>query len=213
MNFYLHFKDQLNIVVPFYEQPELLIGINLDDEDTVEKILRKDDSIFDLFRHLINERQMLNLLKRYSLWDLESILNSYDGVYCYGCIENGISCKLEDAEKIINDCLDVLNCHYSNNGQRFNAQSIFNFMQKIVEKKKIAQLKKDLTKKRRTDFDKNRDALLLMMIEKDGLKCKTCFSIDNITIDHIIPLSKGGTDALENLQLLCRSCNSRKGDR
>ena len=35
----------------------------------------------------------------------------------------------------------------------------------------------------------------------------------NMTIDHIHPRSKGGTDAPENLQLLCGACNSMKGDR
>ena len=43
--------------------------------------------------------------------------------------------------------------------------------------------------------------------------CKEHFKPQNLTIDHIIPRSKGGTDHLTNLQLLCGYCNSVKGDR
>ena len=41
--------------------------------------------------------------------------------------------------------------------------------------------------------------------------CKHHFPFQNFTIDHIVPRSKGGTDHLENLQLLCNACNSTKG--
>lgn len=60
------------------------------------------------------------------------------------------------------------------------------------------------------------------MLTKDGWKsileehdyaCVICGTKDNIVIDHIVPLSKGGTNTLDNVQPLCISCNSVKGNR
>ena len=45
-------------------------------------------------------------------------------------------------------------------------------------------------------------------------KCNGCqypFHFRNLTVDHKTPQSKGGTDHIENLQLLCAACNSTKG--
>ena len=43
--------------------------------------------------------------------------------------------------------------------------------------------------------------------------CRTEFPFRIFEVDHVIPQSRGGTDHLENLQLLCPSCNRIKGDR
>lgn len=41
--------------------------------------------------------------------------------------------------------------------------------------------------------------------------CVQCGSGEDLTVDHIIPRALGGEDKLDNLRVLCRSCNSRKG--
>ena len=43
--------------------------------------------------------------------------------------------------------------------------------------------------------------------------CLIHFPYVNLTVDHIVPKSKGGADVDENLQLLCARCNSVKGNR
>jgi 5-methylcytosine-specific restriction endonuclease McrA len=49
-----------------------------------------------------------------------------------------------------------------------------------------------------------------------GWHCRVCgkeLTKDTVTIDHIVPVSRGGTNDIENLQPMCHSCNSRKGNR
>ncbi len=43
--------------------------------------------------------------------------------------------------------------------------------------------------------------------------CLRCGKEGKMTVDHIVPLSKGGTNYIENLQPLCKPCNTSKGNR
>lgn len=50
----------------------------------------------------------------------------------------------------------------------------------------------------------------------DGDLCPGCverFPIEEMTLDHIQPRSKGGANNLENLRLMCWTCNQAKADR
>ncbi len=59
-----------------------------------------------------------------------------------------------------------------------------------------------------TDYDPS--AWLLLVDWFDGC-CLRCGAAP-VTVDHVIPLSQGGSNTLMNLQPLCQSCNSSKGD-
>jgi len=46
---------------------------------------------------------------------------------------------------------------------------------------------------------------------RDGFHCSTCKKTSDLQIDHIQPLARGGSNELDNLQLLCGTCNVKKG--
>jgi hypothetical protein len=86
---------------------------------------------------------------------------------------------------------------------------------------KINTVKSELAEKCGTTYEACRDAankaiadsrLRKQVFERDGHRCKICKRMDCLSIDHIIPVSKGGTNDLDNLQTLCRPCNSAKGE-
>ena len=57
----------------------------------------------------------------------------------------------------------------------------------------------------------------ITVYQKYNGKCALCgrylkYDASCMTLDHIIPLSKGGTNDIENLQLSCKRCNLLKSD-
>ncbi len=54
----------------------------------------------------------------------------------------------------------------------------------------------------------------LDLVHHFGDRCLCCGRTDvKLTADHIIPVSKGGTSNIENIQPLCQPCNTRKKDK
>lgn len=86
----------------------------------------------------------------------------------------------------------------------YTADSFYNKYIKpvIVSRKKIA------SKKEAINYD-----FKWAVWERDNFTCKNCGSRKNLSVDHIIPESKGGNLTMENAQTLCCKCNSKKGAR
>jgi hypothetical protein len=54
------------------------------------------------------------------------------------------------------------------------------------------------------------DQVRARVFARGGSRCAECGSPDDLTLDHIYPWSRGGSDDEDNLRALCRPCNSRK---
>jgi 5-methylcytosine-specific restriction endonuclease McrA len=51
------------------------------------------------------------------------------------------------------------------------------------------------------------------VLARDNHRCQYCGSRMHLTIDHVIPRSRGGTTTWDNIVTSCAPCNARKGDR
>jgi 5-methylcytosine-specific restriction endonuclease McrA len=51
------------------------------------------------------------------------------------------------------------------------------------------------------------------VLRRDKHACQYCGSTKHLTLDHVIPTSKGGTHTWDNIVTACETCNNRKGDR
>jgi 5-methylcytosine-specific restriction endonuclease McrA len=51
------------------------------------------------------------------------------------------------------------------------------------------------------------------VFRRDGYECQYCGATQHLTIDHVLPRSRGGRDTWENLVTACHDCNTRKGNK
>lgn len=86
--------------------------------------------------------------------------------------------------------------------------------QKINEyKRKQHQIDKQWNNFRRRCRKYGAQPELYQLIMVRDRCCQYCWIHEDLTIDHIVPISKGGKSIEDNLQVLCRSCNASKGNR
>jgi hypothetical protein len=51
-----------------------------------------------------------------------------------------------------------------------------------------------------------------LVLKRDRYECRICHKAGGeLEVDHVVPVSRGGSDLLENLQTLCKRCNRGKG--
>lgn len=49
-----------------------------------------------------------------------------------------------------------------------------------------------------------------VVLGRDGGRCVLCGSVERLEVDHVRPVSIGGTNSLNNIRTLCKSCHVQK---
>lgn len=60
----------------------------------------------------------------------------------------------------------------------------------------------------------NKRSIMVRLKLRDGMGCHICHIVNRqLTIDHIVPVFKGGSSELPNLQILCVNCHRQKSNK
>jgi len=87
-----------------------------------------------------------------------------------------------------------------------------------VDTRAAISLDDSLQKKHRRSPRTANDRLHFLVMRRDGFSCRTCGASPakspgvDLVLDHIVPWEKGGETTIDNLQTLCRRCNSGKSN-
>lgn len=124
---------------------------------------------------------------------------------------------LNNLNKIVSDNISVFKPHYKKfkklkRRNEFGITVCQKRLNTIIEVIEMSFFRKYDYREKRKEFNNQRKRLFEILIKKNN-KCLHCGYSEKLSIDHVIPLIKGGSNHTSNLQILCISCNSKKGSK
>lgn len=176
--------------------PSEVVGLFIRDQQTIQAIRSYDKRILDMLNFMIDEIEELSL----STWATDT--------YAFEHWREEKS--LDEYEQSL---YKILNGKYADDETKEKIKAEFGWIEARRQQSAEKIAKRTHSRRRRSQFAKNYDQFMLALIHRDGYKCAVCGVIEDLSIDHIVPLSKGGSDDIDNLRILCRTHNSSKSDK
>lgn len=138
----------------------------------------------------------------------------------------GLSYYCKQCQKKSSKAWSEANPHYAKQWRTSNEDRVRERRKQYTSKvrEQVARWRKDNPAAARATKQRRRAALngaFTSSTIKDDIRlvrdlfhrCLKCGSDENLQLDHVVPISIGGDNAYWNFQILCRSCNSSKGNR
>lgn len=173
------------------KQPCVVIPV-----DTIE--LMSDDEIADAAREMVNVAWCARacVVAEWFLHDADS--------------PRGWQWRIaERAEKYTDDVLLMARFADEEEGIKQALDRIQECRQYVAEHARHKVTSKSTRRETQSQYNR----LFMKVGRRDGFSCIKCgHTGSDLQLDHIKPVSKGGINALDNLQLLCPSCNLAKSD-
>ena len=85
------------------------------------------------------------------------------------------------------------------------------FIQKLLERAPKRAVPPQIKRRERRTLQRHYRGWYRQLAADYRERCANCGAGENLVLDHVIPIAKGGLSRLENLQLLCAECNRIKG--
>ena len=117
-------------------------------------------------------------------------------MYCYYCGRVIHRCQCGEANSPLQKFLTIVEANYQ---------------PRLLETPYKRGVPPQIKRRERQTLRKNYQLWYRKLIADYGKNCLHCGVTENLVIDHIVPIAKGGLSEFENLQLLCTTCNRIKG--